>query len=95
MFVDLFKSIVASAREEGFAGSPAATGGVVIFALLFLAAIIAVKLYLVQWLWNTVLVSVISVARPLPSLMYTLGLLILVGLIHPSYVTSEIRSAQK
>ena len=89
MYVELFKSVAASARQEGFAGgtSPA---GAVIAALLTVIVIIVIQLFVVQWLWNTVLVSVLSIARPLPSLWYTLGLLVLMAMIHPGYVSSEV-----
>lgn len=94
MYVELFKSVAASAREEGFAGGTSAAGAVVA-ALLAIVVIIVVQLFVVQWLWNTVLVNVITIVRPLPSLWYTLGLLFLMAMIHPGYVSSEVQSCQK
>jgi hypothetical protein len=37
-------------------------------------------------LWNAVLVPTVSVVRPLKTLLQTLGLLILVAMIHPASV---------
>jgi hypothetical protein len=42
----------------------------------------------VRWLWNTVLVKVSTIVRPLPDLWYTLGLLFLIAMIHPGYVAT-------
>ncbi len=89
MYVELFKSVAASARQEGFAGGTSPVGAV-IAALLTVIVIIVIQLFVVQWLWNTVLVSVLSIVRPLPSLWYTLGLLVLMAMIHPGYVSSEV-----
>jgi len=68
--------------KEGFAASdssPVAT----VLALVVIALVIVVQLFVVRWLWNTVLVRVTSVVRPIPSLLYTLGLLVLVAMVHP------------
>ena len=68
--------------KEGFAAadsSPVAT----VLALVVVVLVVVVQLFIVRWLWNTVLVRVTSVVRPLPSLLYTLGLLVLVALVHP------------
>lgn len=69
-------------RREGFASSGNSMSSV-LMALLGVAVVIVVQLFVVQWLWNTVLVRVLSVAKPLPSLWYTLGLLILVAMLSP------------
>ncbi len=65
---------------EGFSSSN--PGEVVLIALGILLMII-VQLFIVQFLWNTVLTRVVSVVRPLPSILYTLGLLVLVAMILP------------
>ena len=52
-------------------------------ALLAIIAVVVIQLFVVKFLWNTVLVRVLSVAKPLPSLLYTLGLLVLVAMVCP------------
>ena len=52
-------------------------------AVLVIAAFIVVQLFVIKFLWNTVLVRVVSVAKPLPSLIYTLGLLVLLVMLTP------------
>lgn len=69
---------------EGFEGS-----GSGILGLLAVALIVVVQLFVIRWLWNTVLVRVLSVARPIPSLLYTLGLLILMAMLNPVTVVSS------
>jgi hypothetical protein len=69
-------------RKEGFS-SRGDSMGAVFLALLGVALLIVVQLFVVQWLWNTVLVRVLSVAKPLPSLLYTLGLLVLLAMLSP------------
>ena len=44
---------------------------------------IVIQLFVVQLLWNTVLTRVVTVVKPLPSLLYTLGLLVLVAMVSP------------
>jgi hypothetical protein len=51
--------------------------------------VIAIQCFIVQWLWNNVLVGALSVARPLRSALHALGLLILLGLIHPGTVSAS------
>ena len=43
--------------------------------------LIVLELFVVQWLWNNVLVRVTTLARPIPSLLYTLGLLVLLQMV--------------
>jgi hypothetical protein len=74
-------------RKEGFAGGSSA-GGEMIVALLVVVLLVVVQLFVVQWLWNTVLVRVLSIARPIPSLWYALGLLVLVAMVHPGTVVT-------
>lgn len=57
--------------------------GSVFVAALAVLALLLVQLFIVRFLWNTVLVRVVSVAKPLPSLMYTLGLLVLLAVLCP------------
>ena len=72
-------------KREGFAASRQGgdSMGAVVLGLLGVLLLIAIQLFVVQWLWNTVLVRVVSVAKPLPSLLYTLGLLLLLAMLFP------------
>ena len=67
---------------EGFAGGTSEAGAL-LAAFLAVVLIIVVQLFVVQWLWNVVLVPAVSVVRPLKTLLQTFGLLILIALIHP------------
>lgn len=58
------------------------SGGVLV-AVLVVVALLALQLLIVRFLWNTVLVRVVSGVRPIPSLIYTLGLLVLVAMVIP------------
>jgi len=69
-------------KKDGFAGGTS-DGGAVIVAIVMLLLLLVVQLYVVQWLWNNILVRVVTFAKPIPSLTYTLGLLILVLIIFP------------
>jgi uncharacterized protein YqhQ len=65
--------------SDSFSSEP----GSVFLALLAIVAVVVIQLFVVKFLWNTVLVRVLSVAKPLPSLLYTLGLLVLVAMVCP------------
>jgi len=69
--------------SDKFSGSNNAGSGAVFLALLAVVAVVIIQLFIVKFLWNTVLVRVVSVAKPLPSLIYTLGLLVLVAMLFP------------
>jgi hypothetical protein len=69
---------------DKFRGSPST--GATLTALLVLVLVIVIQLFIIQFLWNNVLVKVVSVVRPLKSLLYTLGLLVLVVMITPNAV---------
>ena len=71
------------AKADSFSSSSV---GEFSLGLVLLALIVAIHLFVVQWLWNTVLVRALSVARPLPSLLHALGLLILLGLLFPGSI---------
>jgi hypothetical protein len=74
-FVDFIRD-----RDTFDGGSGSAT--VLLAALAILIAIV-IQLFVVQWLWNNVLTRVTTIAKPIPSLLHVLGLLILIVLIHP------------
>ena len=69
--------------SDGFSGSLGSGSGSVFLALLAIVVMVVIQLFVVKFLWNTVLVRVLSVAKPLPSLLYTLGLLVLVAMLFP------------
>jgi hypothetical protein len=73
---------------ENFAGGTSDAGAILV-AFLAVAVVIAVQCFIVQWLWNNVLVGALSVARPLRSALHALGLLILIAMIHPGTVTAS------
>jgi len=52
-------------------------------ALLGIFILLIVQIFIVQFLWNRVLTSVIPGVKPLKSFMYTLGLLILMAMLFP------------
>jgi hypothetical protein len=76
---------------ENFAGGTSEAGAFLV-ALLAVVAVIAIQCFIVQWLWNNVLVGALSVARPLRSVLHALGLLILIGLIHPGTASASVAS---
>lgn len=85
MYGLVYSNMLDYAKKEGFAGGTSG-GGAVIVALLTILLLIIVQLFIVQWLWNTVMVRVLSVARPIPNLWYTLGFLLLLAIVHPGTV---------
>jgi hypothetical protein len=82
MYGALYEKFFSSAKEN-FEGGSSSSGGAFLMALIMVAVFLAIHLFIVQWLWNTVLTKVVSIARPLPSLWYTLGLLLLIAMVHP------------
>lgn len=72
-----------SAVVEKFSNS--GDTGLGLLGLLLVIALVVVQLFVVRWLWNNVLTRCVSIAKPIPSLWYTLGLLVLIALIHPGY----------
>lgn len=68
---------------EGFQGSQEASGVEVVGALLAIILLVVVQLFVVKFLWNSVLVDLFSAVRPIKSLLHVAGLLILVAMIHP------------
>ena len=81
-FVDFIRA------NEGFESGSSGDVGVIALAILMILVFVVVQLFIVQWLWNTVLVRVTTIVRPLPSLLYALGLLVLVALVHPGCVAA-------
>ena len=46
------------------------------FEIVFLAVIMFIDIWIIFWLWNNVVTKLISVARPMKSLWYSVGLLL-------------------
>jgi hypothetical protein len=82
MYGAVYSAIVNGA--DRFEGSQ--QSGSVVLAALAILAILVIQLFVVRFLWNTVLVRVTSIAKPIPSLLYTLGLLVLVAMVLPGSV---------
>jgi len=47
------------------------------FEIVFLAVIMFIDIWIIFWLWNNVVTKLISVARPMKSLWYSVGLIAL------------------
>jgi hypothetical protein len=69
-------------KHEGF--SNMSDGGLT--AVIALLLVVVIQLFIVQFLWNTVLTRVVTVTRPLPTLGYTLGLMVLTTMLYPGPV---------
>lgn len=76
-----------SSKGEQFAdtaannnGSRPLTLGYVIVVILWILLVLIVG----KWLWNTVLCRVLTVAQPMPNILYFFGLVLLVEIISPS-----------
>jgi hypothetical protein len=68
--------------------SSSGDSGLGLLGLLLVIAMVVVQLFIVRWLWNTVLTRVVSIAKPIPNLWYALGLLVLMAMIHPGYAVA-------
>jgi len=86
MYGLVYSNMVNYAKKEGFASGGSAVPMIV--AVIAIALLIVVQLFVIQWLWNTVLVRVTTIARPIPNLLYALGLLILVAMVLPGHVST-------
>lgn len=89
MYGLVYSNMLDYARKEGFAGGTS-EGGAVVVALVAMVVLIMVQLFIVTWLWNNVLTRVVTFARPIPSLWYALGLLVLVAMVFPGQVTAAV-----
>jgi hypothetical protein len=54
-----------------------------LLAVIALIVLVVIQVFIVQLLWNKVLVTVVSGVRPLRSFWLTLGLLILLAMLFP------------
>ena len=83
-----YSSIVTSVKE-GFNGSTSSTSSDLnglLVGLLVVFVLVAIQLFIIQFLWNRVLTHVIPAVKPLRSLFETLGLLILIVMLFPGSV---------
>ena len=80
MYGYVYSNVMNIAKTDSFASDGV---GEVLLGFILLVVIVAIHLFIVQWLWNSVLVRVLTVAKPIPSLLYTFGLLILIGMLFP------------
>jgi hypothetical protein len=78
-------SNLAQAYGESFDTQGHAEGsmGASVVALLVVLVLIVVQLFVIQFLWNLVLVPLLTVARPMKSLVSALGLILLLALLVP------------
>lgn len=82
----MYQSIYnAVAKRDGFQGSSSDAASA-IAGFLAIVVVVVIQLFVIQFLWNAVLVPTVSVVRPLKTILQTLGLLILVAMIHPASV---------
>jgi len=81
MYGAVYSSMLNAAAKEGFASGGSTMP--LFWTVIGIAFLIILQLYIVMWLWNNVLTRVVTVAKPIPSLLYTLGLLILVAMVSP------------
>jgi len=81
MPVHMYNSIIDTAvrmdfRKEDFKNYGVNDTGVAFVQILFIFGILFIDIWLLFWLWNNVVTKLISVARPMKSLWYAVGLLI-------------------
>jgi hypothetical protein len=69
-------------RTETFEGNGSA-GRYLLVSTLTLFIMLAALLFVGKYLWNNILVDLVSFARPVKSVWQLLGLAILISLIHP------------
>jgi hypothetical protein len=82
MYQSIYNAVTKRDSFQGSSSDPAT----VIAGFLAIGVVVVIQLLIVQFLWNAVLVPTVSVVRPLKTLLQTLGLLILVAMIHPASV---------
>jgi len=72
-------------HRENFSSTPSSEDSLFgsLVAIALIALMLFIQLFIVKWLWNTVLVRAVDCVKPLPNVFYTLGLLILIGLLFP------------
>jgi hypothetical protein len=91
----MFGAIVGGAVDAGLApfmrtetfesrdGVTPAPARVALVSFLTFVIVLAVLLFVGKFLWNRVLVEVVTIAKPIKSVWQLLGLAVLISLIHP------------
>ena len=81
--VDHFTFTSAHGRESfndsGMMGGRRMTLGLAIGMILWIILVLVVG----KWLWNNVLCQVTTVCKPMPNVLYLLGLILLIDIIRP------------
>lgn len=80
VYYNLFSPLT-NTLKESFENRTSPSLGLV--AALVLIVVLVIQVFVVQFLWNNVLVSALSVAKPLKSLLHTLGLIVLLVILFP------------
>lgn len=79
----LIDSVVRMNLREDFTNMASATAPTIGPAFfLLLLAILAVDIAIIYWLWNHVIVNVLTIARPIKSVWTAAGLLLFLLIVH-------------
>jgi hypothetical protein len=68
-----------SFNDSGMIGGRRMTLGLAIGMILWIILVLVVG----KWLWNNVLCQVTTVCKPMPNVLYLLGLILLIDIIRP------------
>ena len=83
MLSPIVDSVVKMDFRENFTNQMLDVGAVNPFAFLFaLLLILVIDVGVVYWLWNHIIVNVITIARPIKSIWTAAGLLLFLLIIH-------------
>ena len=86
MYTNLYKQVASGTMEAFSSGSghnASSEMGAVVVAFLTVVAIMVLQLAIVQWLWNSCLTRVVSIAKPMASMFDALGLIVLFMFLWP------------
>jgi hypothetical protein len=91
MYSSIYETFYNRVRGERFSGSGPGSSHesgqnefiVSVMASVGVILLVILQLFIVKTLWNVVLVRLFSGVKPIPSLLYALGLLILVAAVLP------------
>jgi hypothetical protein len=78
----LIDSVVRMNLREDFANMTGSSGATGPAFFLLLLAILAVDVGIIYWLWNHVIVNVITIAKPIKSVWTAAGLLLFLLIVH-------------
>ena len=82
MFISLCRTAVDSfvGTQENFNGEPRITPGVMVAVVIWILLI----LFIAKFLWNEVLCSALTICKPIKTIWYVLGLIVLLEILKPS-----------